>query len=98
MDFSQKRVDKPLDLRYNTRMESREFYTVELREHYEGILAQTFHMTYAGALGSADAFMTREGGVWEDVLFNKDITVSELMREWDGGYAFIQIRKKQLAD
>ncbi len=83
---------------YNTRMENREFYTVELREPYEGILAQTFHMTYAGALGSADAFMTREGGVWEDVHFNKEITVSELMREWQDHHAIIQIRKKYLAD
>ena len=83
---------------YNTRMENREFYTVELREPYEGILAQTFHMTYAGALGSADAFMNREGGVWEDVHFNKEITVSELMREWQSDPAIIQIRKKVLAD
>ena len=79
-------------------MENREFYTVELREPYEGILAQTFHMTYAGALGSADAFMNREGGVWEDVHFNKEITVSELMREWQSDPAIIQIRKKVLAD
>ena len=79
-------------------MENREFYTVELREPYEGILAQTFHMTYAGALGSADAFMNREGGVWEDVHFNKEITVSELMREWQSDPAIIQIRKKDLAD
>ena len=79
-------------------MENREFYTVELREPYEGILAQTFHMTYAGALSSVDAFMDREGGVWEDVHFDKDITTSELLREWQADIAFIQIRKKYLAD
>ena len=79
-------------------MESREFYTVELREHYEGILAQTFHKTYAGALGSVDAFMEREGGVWEDIHFDKEITTSELLRELQADAAFIQIRKKYLAD
>ena len=79
-------------------MENRDFYTVELREPYEGILAQTFHMTYAGALGSADEIMQVEGGVWEDVHFDKDITTSELLREWDSRAAFIQIRKKYLAD
>ena len=79
-------------------MENREIYTVELREDYEGVLIQTLHMTYAGALASAHEIMQVEGGVWEDVHFDKDITTSELLREWDGGYAFIQIRKKVLAD
>ncbi len=79
-------------------MKDREFYTVELREAYEGILAQTFHMTYAGALGSAQEIMTREGRIWEDVLFNKDITTSEVLREWQSDPAFVQIRKKVLAD
>jgi len=79
-------------------MENREFYSVELREPYEGILAQTFHASYAGAVGSASAIMAREEGVWQDVQFDKDITTSELLREWDGGYAFVQIRKKYLAD
>ena len=84
-------------------MESKEFYSVELRETYEGILAQTFHRTYAGALASAHDMMEMESaaysrGVWEDVHFDKDITTSELLREWQSDPAFVQIRKKVLED
>ena len=79
-------------------MENREIYAVELREPYEGVVAQTLHMTYAGALGSAQAMMSREGGVWEEINFNQAITVSELLREWQDHHGTIQIRKKYLAD
>tara|TARA_R100000152_G_C6778855_1_gene209907 strand:+ start:3365 stop:3604 length:240 start_codon:yes stop_codon:yes gene_type:complete len=79
-------------------MENREIYTVELREDYEGVLVQTLHMTYAGALASAHEIMQVEGGVWEDIHFDKDITVNELLREWQDHRGAIQIRKKFLAD
>ena len=79
-------------------MENREIYTVELREDWEGVLIQTLHMTYAGALASAQEMMQVEGGVWEDIHFDKDITVDELLREWQDHRGAIQIRKKVLAD
>ncbi len=79
-------------------MENREIYTVELREDWEGVLIQTLHMTYAGALASAHEIMQVEGGVWEDIYFNKDITVNELLREWQDHRGAIQIRKKVLAN
>ncbi len=79
-------------------MENREFYLVELREPWEGAVAQTFHQTYAGAIASAQVMMSKEGGVWEDVHFDKDITTSELLREWQDHHGVIQIRKKYLAD
>ena len=78
-------------------MENREFYLVELREPYEGAVAQTFHQTFAGALGCAQVKMSREGGVWEEINFNEDITVSELLREWQDHHGTVQIRKKVLA-
>ena len=76
-------------------MENREFYLVELREPYEGAVAQTFHQTFAGALGSAQVMMSREGGVWEDVHFDKE---GPLMREWQDHHGTLQLLKKFLAD
>ena len=55
-------------------------------------------MTYAGALASAHEIMQVEGGVWEDIHFDKDITVDELLREWQDYRGAIQIRKKLIAD
>ena len=85
-------------------MESKEFYSVELRETYEGILAQTFHMTYAGALASAHDMMDMESaaysrGVWEDAHSGQTvIDDGDILREWKSDPAFVQIRKKVLED
>ena len=79
-------------------MENREFYLVELREPYEGAVAQTFHQTFAGALDAAQVMMSREGGGWEESNFNEDITVRELLREWQDHHGTLQILKKFLAD